>query len=93
MWTPNTLLYILMISALTSFNEAYTTAAIDQATKAMSELPLQEAFEKLAAVLLCRLVSFNKLRPEEPAKLMVDKYQRCSNWQNSNAEILASLAL
>ena len=71
--------------------KAYTTAAIDQATKALSESPSQEAFQNLAAVLLCRLVSFNKRRPEEPAKLMVDKYQCRSNWQDSNAEILASL--
>ena len=39
-----------------------------------SQSPSAESFGQLAAVTLCRLIAFKNRQPEEPAKLIVEKY-------------------
>lgn len=57
-----------------------------------SQSPSVDTFSELASVALCRLIAFNNRRPEEPAKLQLEKYRNRVSWQQGNAEIAATLS-
>ncbi len=48
-------------------------------------------WQNLARVVLSSLILFNKRRGEEPAKMLLKKYEDRADWRQANEELIASL--
>lgn len=70
----------------------FLTTAIEKTVEELKAEPSLASFERLATLTLSRLITFNKRRPEEPAKLQIQKYEAHTCWQDGSAEIAATLS-
>lgn len=71
------------------------TKYLEEETSSLAELvttnPSFESWRKLSELTLTRLILFNKRRSEEPAKLLVEKFNHRPTDRSHNQELLQSL--
>jgi len=69
----------------------YQDEEIGRLSATLGMYPTVEDWKELAYVILSKVISFNKRRGDEAAKLMVESYKNRSDWRQCNTEIADSL--
>ena len=71
--------------------KAYHSTMIPKCIVALEEEPIMTNWQNLARVVLSSLILFNKRRGEEPAKMLLKKYEDRADWRQANEELTESL--